>query len=51
VFFFTTVLFALTRKNHVRAIFKGPLSSFHVEFEADDQSKSKAKFEVSSGAD
>lgn len=30
------VFYALRRKNRVRAVFKGPLSAFSFEFEADD---------------
>lgn len=37
VLFFVLVFCALYRKPHVRAIFRGPLNSFHIEFEADDE--------------
>ncbi len=39
IFFFVVVFYALYRKPHVRAIFKGPLNSFHIEFEADDEKR------------
>jgi len=37
VLFFCLITFALCRKKHVRATFKGPLSAFVIELEADDQ--------------
>ena len=39
VFFFVLVFCALYRKPHVRAIFKGPLNAFHIEFEAGDEKR------------
>jgi len=39
VLFFALVFCALYRKPHVRAIFKGPLNAFHIEFEADDEKR------------
>lgn len=37
IFFFAAIFYALRRKRYVRATFKGPLASFLVEFEADDE--------------
>jgi hypothetical protein len=37
--FFVAVFCALYRKRYVRAIFKGPLNAFHIEFEADDEKR------------
>ena len=34
--FFGLIFYALRRTRHVRAAFKGPLSVFSFEFEADD---------------
>jgi hypothetical protein len=39
VFLFVLVFCALRWKHHVRATFKGPLNTFHVEFEADDEKR------------
>jgi hypothetical protein len=36
IFFFVVIFCALYRKRYVRATFKGPLSTFLFEFEADD---------------
>ena|SRR5215469_4624651 len=43
--FFSLLFYALRRKNHVRAVFKGPLSAFFFEFEADDLDGDSAKKE------
>ncbi len=37
------VFYALRRKNRVRAVFKGPLSTFSFEFEADDVDRDSSK--------
>ena len=37
--FFVVIFCALRWKHHVRATFKGPLNSFHIEFEADDEKR------------
>ncbi len=37
VLLFGAIFYALRRKRHVRATFKGPLATFLVEFEADDE--------------
>jgi hypothetical protein len=39
IFFFVVVFYALYCKHHVRATFKGPFSTFHIEFEADDEKR------------
>jgi hypothetical protein len=40
------VFYALRRKNRVRAVFKGPLSTFSFEFEADDADRNPSKREI-----
>lgn len=43
VLFFALIFSALRRKGYVRAALKGPLSSFSVEFEADDRGRDPKK--------
>jgi hypothetical protein len=39
ILLFAAIFCALWRKRYVRAIFKGPLSTFLIEFEADDRNR------------
>jgi len=43
VLFFVSIFYALLRKGYVRAAFKGPLSSFSVEFEPDDRGRDRLR--------
>jgi hypothetical protein len=39
ILLFAAIFYALWRKRYVRASFKGPLSAFLIEFEADDRNR------------